>query len=60
VAASIRYSLLAIRSRSILSRGPQRIAPLLRAFHGATGITVKVVYTREGLIDQGPDNLPLR
>jgi iron(III) transport system substrate-binding protein len=33
-------------------REPQRIEPLLRAFHGATGITVKTVYAREGLIER--------
>ena len=33
-------------------REPQRIEPLLRAFHGTTGIRVKMVYARDGLIDR--------
>jgi iron(III) transport system substrate-binding protein len=33
-------------------REPQRIEPLLRAFHGTTGITVKTIYAREGLIER--------
>jgi iron(III) transport system substrate-binding protein len=33
-------------------REPQRIEPLLRAFHGTTGITVKTIYAKEGLIER--------
>lgn len=33
-------------------REPQRIEPLLRAFHAATGIMVKTTFAREGLIER--------
>lgn len=33
-------------------REPQRIEPLLRAFHAATGILVKTTFAREGLIER--------
>ncbi len=33
-------------------REPQRIEPLLRAFLGATGIRVKAIYAREGLVER--------
>lgn len=33
-------------------REPQRIEPLLRAFHAATGIRVKTTFAREGLIER--------